>query len=242
MVRARAKSSASRAARTRLGRSLIHSAVLDEPTARRLGRVEDWPLSLSGFENLVFLFSSNQLNHGIASLQFDEAALLFRVAREAGPGALAELGRFRGGSTLITAAAMHSEAELWSYDLHVPLRREVPGELLDRELLATLRRYGLDARVHLVVGDSRSVEPPPVPLVALFVDGDHSYAGAKADYERWSNLIAPGGRLLFHDALAGGRFGEHSSGVARVVSEVEANPAFERVPGAGSIAHFVRRS
>jgi predicted O-methyltransferase YrrM len=236
------KGQASRLGRTRLGRSLIHAAVLDDPGEQRLAHVEQWPTSLSGFEDLVFLFSSNQLNHGIASLQLDEAALLFRVAREAGPGTLAEIGRFRGGSTLITATAMHRRAELWSYDLHVALRPDLPGDLLDRELLDALRRYGLASRVHLVVGDSHTAELPAAPLVALFVDGDHAYEGARADYERWRDLIAPGGHLLFHDAVDRGRFGSYSAGVARLVAAIERERDFERLAGAGSIAHFVRRS
>jgi predicted O-methyltransferase YrrM len=241
-LRRRVKSAVSRTARTRLGRALVHTAVLEHPADQRFSRVRLWPESLAGFEDLAFLFSSNQLNHGIASLQLDEAALLYRVAREAGPGTLAEIGRFRGGSTLIAAAAMHGEAELWSYDLHVPLRPDLPGDLLDRELLAALRRYGLDSRVHLVVGDSRTAELPPPPVVLLFVDGDHSYEGARADYERWRDAIAPGGHLLFHDALDGCRFGSHSAGVARLAAEVEHERDFERLPGAGSIAHFVRHA
>jgi hypothetical protein len=32
--------------------------------------------------------------------------------------------------------------------------------------------------VHLVVADSRTVEPPGEPRELLFIDGDHSYAGA----------------------------------------------------------------
>ena len=47
----------------------------------------------------------------------------------------------------------------------------------------TLARYGLEAKVHLHVADSRTVEPPPEPLELLFIDGDHSYEGARADFE-----------------------------------------------------------
>lgn len=243
MLREAVKQATARAARTRLGRNLVHAAVLDDPLEQRFSRVERWPESLQGFEDLAFLFSSNQLNHGIASLQLDEAALLYRVARDAGPGTLAEIGRFRGGSTLITAVAMHPEAELWSYDLQVALRPDLPGDLLDRELLEALRRYGLESRVHLVVGDSRSVDLPPGPLVSLFVDGDHSYEGARADYERWRTLVAPGGQLLFHDAVDRGGYGTQYPGVRRLVGEIERDDAeFERRPGAGSIAQFVRRA
>ena len=242
MLRDAVKRLAARIARTPVGSDLVHAAVLQDPTAMRFTRVERWPAEVRGFEDLMFLFSSNQLNHGIASLQLDEAALLYRLARGAGPATLAEIGRFKGGSTMIMASAMHPEAELWSYDLHVALRADMPGEQLDRELLDALHRYGLDSRVHLIVGDSRTVEPPPQPCAVVFIDGDHTYEGASADYVRWRELVSPGGHLLFHDAVDTGGYGNHYPGISRLVAEVERDDAvFERRPDAGSIAHFVRR-
>jgi len=238
-VRAGVKSAVRRLARTSLGRNLVHAAVLDDPATLRFATVDRWPPSLEGFEDLAFLFSSNQLNHGIASLQLDEAALLYRLARNASSGPFAEIGRFKGGSTLVFAAALPDGAELWSYDLHVALRPDLPGEQLDRELAAALARYGLAGKVHLVVADSRTVQPPPAPLELLFVDGDHSYEGARADFERWGEFVRAGGHLLFHDAVDTGRYGNVYPGVARLVGEI--GDGWARQPGAGSIAHFVKR-
>lgn len=33
----------------------------------------------------------------------------------------------------------------------------------------------------------------------LFIDGDHSYEGVKADYENFRSLVRPGGLIVFHD-------------------------------------------
>lgn len=33
----------------------------------------------------------------------------------------------------------------------------------------------------------------------LFIDGDHSYAGVKADYENYAPLVRPGGLIVLHD-------------------------------------------
>ena len=229
-----------RAGRTGLGKNLIHASVLDDPGTMRFSHVERWPDGVRGFEDLAFLFSANQLNHGVASLQIDEAALLFRLARDATSGPFAEIGRFKGGSTFVFASALPDGVELWSYDFHVALRPDMPGEALDAELRAALERYGLAHKVHLLVGDSRTVDPPSEPLEVLFVDGDHSYEGAKADYTRWSAFVRPGGHLLFHDAVDTGRYGNYYPGVARAVAEVD-RQGWERQAGAGSIAHFVRR-
>lgn len=232
MLRSAVKQLVPRLARTRVGKDLVHAAVLHDPQDYSFTRVERWPEAVRGFEDLSFLLSSNQLNHGIASLQFDEAALLYRVARDAGPGQLAEIGRFRGGSTVITAAAMDAGAELWSYDL---------SDAHDRNLAVALERLGLARRVRLIVGDSKTVEQPSGPLRSLFVDGDHTYEGAKRDFDRWSELVAPGGDLLFHDAVDDGGYGNHYPGIARLVAEIDRDDRrFQRRPGAGSIAHFVR--
>jgi predicted O-methyltransferase YrrM len=230
-----------KAGRTALGKNLIHAAVLRDPGQMRFANVERWPESVDGFEDLAFMFSSNQLNHGVASLQFDEAALLFRLARHVETGPIAEIGRFKGGSTVVFSSAMREGVELWSYDLHVALRPDMSGEQLDRELEDALTRLGVRDRVHLLVGDSRTVDPPPAPVELLFIDGDHSYEGAKADFDRWSAFVRSGGHVLFHDAVDSGGYGNVYPGVTRAVAEVARDAGWVQQPGAGSIAHFVKR-
>ncbi|HEY2326991.1 MAG TPA: class I SAM-dependent methyltransferase [Gaiellaceae bacterium] len=228
-----------RLGRTGLGKNLIHAAVLRDPAAMRFRNVERWPESVRGFEDLAFMFSSNQLNHGVASLQIDEAALLYRLARDVHAGPIAEIGRFKGGSTVVFASALPDGCELWSYDLHVALRPDMAGEALDSELDGALTRLGVRNKVHLVVGDSRTIDPPPGELELVFIDGDHSYEGARADFARWGGFVKPGGHVLFHDAVDTGGYGNVYPGVARAVSEIAAGWA--RQPGAGSIAHFVKQ-
>lgn len=229
-----------RLGRTPVGKNLVHAAVLPDPASMRFPNVRQWPPEVRGFEDLAFLFSSNQLNHGVASLQIDEAALLYRLARDVREGPVAEIGRFKGGSTFIFAHALPAGIDLWSYDFHVALRPDMPGERLDEELRAALDRYGVADKVHLLVADSRTAEPPPGQLELLFIDGDHSYEGAKADLERWGAFVRPGGHVLLHDAVDTGGYGNHYPGVVRAVAEAGAE--WERQAGAGSIAHLVKRA
>lgn len=37
------------------------------------------------------------------------------------------------------------------------------------------------------------------PIDMLFIDGDHSYDGVRADWLTWSPLVRPGGTVAFHD-------------------------------------------
>src|SRR5437764_14223159 len=238
-VPARVKELVRKLGRTPVGKNLSHASVLPDPASMRFRNVERWPDDVRGFEDLAFLFSSNQLNHGVASLQIDEAALLYRLARDVQTGPVAEIGRFKGGSTFVFASAMRPGVELWSYDFHVALRPDLPGPELDAELRAALERYGLEGKVHLLVADSHTAEPPPGELELLFIDGDHSYQGAKADFDRWSTFVRPGGHVLFHDAVDTGGYGNVYPGVARLVGAI--GGGCERQAGAGSIAHFRKR-
>jgi len=207
---------------------------------RTLGNVEAWPERLDGFEDLAFLFSSNLLNMGPALLAIDEAAYLYRLVRGLGPATLVEIGRYKGGSTLLLAAAMDPAARLHSYDLHREFDVGHRGPEQDRYLAAALDRYGLQERVEMVVADSHTVAHPGTCDLVL-VDGDHSYDGARGDYEHWRSALEPGGHLLFHDAVER-PFLNFEPGVARLVEEIERDDSmlFSRRDGAGSIAHFVR--
>ena len=202
-----------------------------------LSHVAEGPEQIRGFDDLAFLFSSTILAHGVASLRLDEGAFLYRLALEARPRTAVEIGRFRGGSTFVLAAALE-EGVLHSYDLETRQGRD--GLQLDRELMKALEQYGLAGRVRLHVGDSRTATQPEAPVDLLFVDGDHSEAGVRADFERWAPLLGEGGHLLFHDAVDVPDFVKTSApGVAEVVAEI--GDGFERRAAAGSLAHFVRR-
>ena len=240
MLREAVKRALEALGRTGAGRHGVHAATAGD---RGSGRFADarWPAQATGFEDLDFLFTSSQLDHGIASLRFDEAAFLFRTVRSLGRATIAELGRFKGGSTFLIAVAMAPGSELWSYDLHVEAPAGTTGEALDADLVAALERYDLGG-VHVIVGDTRTVDPPPSPLDLLFVDADHRYAGARADFERWRAFVRPGGHVLLHDAVDTGGWGTTYPGVRRLVAEIERSRGpFERADGAGTIAHFVRR-
>ena len=199
-------------------------------------QVRQWPERVDGFEDLAFLFSSTILAHGIASLRLDEAAYLYRVVRDLKPRTVVEIGRFRGGSTFLIAAAL-GDGIVHSYDLDT--RDGHSGAELDGHLVAALQRFGLSDRAHLHVADSRSADPPASEIDLLFIDGDHREEGVRADFDRWSPLLSARGHVIFHDAVDAPDFvPPYEPGAARVVARL--GNGFERRAGAGSLAHFVR--
>jgi predicted O-methyltransferase YrrM len=240
------------AARTRIGERALWSLASTDPQlliealGARLNRdpsfgaLEEWPETVDGFDDLAFLFSSTQLNHGVVSLAIDEAAYLFRLVRSLGPGTIAEIGRYKGGSTMLIAAAMDPDATLWSYDVHVKLAET--GADSDAEVELALARYGLEDRVHLLVADSKTAPPPADGCRLVFVDGDHAYASVRGDYENWRGAVLPGGHLLFHDAVSLRPFAVRDAEVARLMDEIRRDDGeqFREVGGAGGLLHFVR--
>lgn len=55
------------------------------------------------------------------------------------------------------------------------------------------------------------------PLDLLFIDGDHRYDAVLVDWLLYSHLVAPGGIVAFHDAVAG----ISGAGVPRLIRELE---------------------
>lgn len=57
----------------------------------------------------------------------------------------------------------------------------VPGKSQDREVVAHVAAHG--------------------PYDFVFVDGDHTHGGVWADWLNYSQMVAPGGAIAFHDIL-----------------------------------------
>jgi hypothetical protein len=53
----------------------------------------------------------------------------------------------------------------------------------------------------------------------VFIDGDHSREGCERDWAAWSGFVAPGGRVVFHDAREGEPGGRGLPGPSEVVRE-----------------------
>jgi predicted O-methyltransferase YrrM len=240
------KSLARRLVNTSAGRNLLGAMVVDDPELAlkaagwRLSHAaawpsqETWPEDLHGFEDVApLILSSNLANRGLAAMRLDEAALLWRLAQGVRGDVVVEIGRERGGSTLLLAAALGGEGVLHSYDPQTKLGSDDP----DRELRSLLDRYGLGANVELHVVDSHVAEVPEGGLGLVLVDGDPSYEGTRLDFERFCRRLRPGGHALFHDAAPGGSRRPQLAPLMRAIAE---GGEFEERPGAGTFVHFVR--
>lgn len=187
----------------------------------------------SDFADLAWLFTSNNQNRGILRQNFDEAALLWRAVR-ASRGPILEIGRRHGGSTVLLINASAGRP-VTSIDL-APAHNEA-CEAAFQEIAASD-----PTRIELVVGDSRK------PMSGrtwgfMFVDGDHTYEGVKADVcAHWNELRETDGvaaSVVFHDAVPNDGLSHvnqpnHHEGVRLVCEELVAARCAKKLKSAGS--------
>jgi cephalosporin hydroxylase len=113
------------------------------------------------------------------------------------PDTVIEIGTAEGGTNFLLGAALKTVKLKISVDLFVRNTR-------------LLQAFGRPACQQLFVNGS-SYDPQTVQTVqgllghrtvdVLFIDGDHSYDGAKADFDLYSPLVRSGGLVAFHDIV-----------------------------------------
>ena len=188
------------------------------------------------FEDIAWLFRPLMTSRKTVQLDFDEAAYLFSLARSRPSCHALEIGRYRGGSTLLLAVAVDENSKLVSIDNLAKIGCD------DSALMNVLKKAGLLHKVELIVQDSTGVEVMADSCDIIFIDGDHTYEGVMKDYEHWKYAVKAGGHLLFHDAVYGRRFSSVIDGPARCVNKVQERDfkQFKKVKEIGSIVHFSR--
>ncbi len=155
--------------------------------------------------------------------QADARMLLYAAA---GARRAVEIGVYEGASALALCDALAPDAELHLIDPFGSHADALPrgwgaSEWATRRVVArALRRRGAEApRVRWHVALSHEVAAcwrGEADLV--FVDGDHSESGCELDWSSWRDLVALGGRVVFHDARAGAPGGRGLPGPTAVVN------------------------
>lgn len=136
-----------------------------------------------------------------------EVLLLYQQARQARGGTIVEIGSFHGRSTIALALGSQegNGAPVYAIDPYVSFTGPLGGQFGPGDKIGFFRNLLFTATapqvwvIHLPsVQASRAWQEP---IALLWIDGDHSYAGVKADFALWSPFVIPGGVVAFHDSL-----------------------------------------
>lgn len=124
------------------------------------------------------------------------------ASHAAGKKRLVEVGVWHGVTTCRLRQAMSSEGVLLGVDPYRPGRLgfSIPQRIAHAEvskvrngIVQWSRMTGAEAASEYAYSGA-----PPVDFV--FIDGDHSYEGLRADWEGWSPLVASDGIIALHDS------------------------------------------
>ena len=117
-----------------------------------------------------------------------------------------EIGTYKGGTLFIWCQLAAPEARIYSIDLP---GGQFGGGYNERSLpffqsfcksgqtLQCLRGDSHDASIRAAL--ERSLDGAKLDF--LFIDGDHTFAGVKQDFEMYSTLVSPGGVIALHDIV-----------------------------------------
>jgi predicted O-methyltransferase YrrM len=168
----------------------------------------------------IMQFAGTQV-HGGPSQRETEILPMLRMVAEREARTIVELGTGEGGTTLLFSNALPSVSLVVGVSLFVT----------NRVRLSEFHRETVS--LHLIDGSCYAAETISTvksvlggrPIDLLFIDGDHTLAGALLDFRSYRGLVAPGGLIAFHDIvpdqrLRGGPPSEAWSGEAPVLWEI----------------------
>jgi cephalosporin hydroxylase len=134
-----------------------------------------------------------------------EIIQLCEFFRQRQPKTVVEIGTAHGGTLFLWCRLAPPEAAIISLDLPGGIHGGGYPPWKSR----LYKRFPLPTQeLHLLTGDShkpemlaqlRAILPGDGKVDFLFIDGDHTYDGVRADFEMYSGLVRPGGLIVFHD-------------------------------------------
>jgi predicted O-methyltransferase YrrM len=151
--------------------------------------------------------------YGVQShLTDDERFKLYELAQ--GKKKILEIGSYLGASATCFGAAAQSQTKIfcidtWNNDAMTEGKKDTFTSFSNntapfKENIVPVRGFSTE-----VIDKVKTLTPE---LDVLFIDGDHSYEGAKADWEGYKSFLKKGSIVIFHDI-------GWAEGVQRVVAE-----------------------
>lgn len=149
---------------------------------------------------------SDYFNDTEGMISYEEAKLLYDLAREIKTGCIVEVGSFRGRSTVALGRGSieGNRVPVFAVDPHEsfndglginfgpPDRAAFFQAMLDSDCYHVVRLINL--RSEIVAPNWRHT------IRFLWIDGDHSYEAVKRDFNCWLPHLSPSAIIAFHDS------------------------------------------
>lgn len=144
----------------------------------------------------IMQFAQTQVLGG-PSQRAAEVLPFMQMVAERKPRSIVELGTGEGGTTLLFANAVPSVSRVVGVSLFVTNRARL--SMLHPEGVALELIDGSSYNPQTIAAVKRALRGRPIDL--LFIDGDHTFAGALLDFRSYRSLVMPGGLIAFHDIV-----------------------------------------
>lgn len=174
-------------------------------------------------------------------VSFDEALLLYNLAKEVNSGCIIEVGSYRGRSSVFLGKGSLDGANVpvYAIDPHKPFIGVLGGIFgpKDRtEFYRAMLDHGCSEVVSLINLSSECFSPLwNIPISLLWIDGDHSYAGVTKDFGCWLPHLETTARIAFDDAT------DPELGPRRLIDELIKSNRFEEIMNIGKIIVIQQR-
>ena len=140
-------------------------------------------------------------------ITLSECRLLYRLAAQVREGAIAEIGSFRGLSTLCLALGARKapgRPRVYAIDPHSQftgvLGYTYVPEDKDR-FIENVARFHAEEDITLVsCGSAEALKGWSDPISLLWIDGDHRFEAVKADFLGWEPFLMRTGVVVLHDS------------------------------------------
>jgi predicted O-methyltransferase YrrM len=151
-----------------------------------------------------------------------------------------EIGVWHGVTTRLIRDVMAPDGVLTGVDPFPKGRLGFSFQILVARREIARSRNGTFRLVRLPSAEAAARWDGPVDY--LFVDGDHSYAALKADWEGWSRHVVPGGVVCLHDSRpSASRDIEEAGSVTYTREVILRDQRFEVVETADTLTVLRRR-
>lgn len=138
-----------------------------------------------------------------AQQKWTELAFLLSIVNDRKPKKILEVGVYKGGTLKAWTHVADENAQIIGLDLP---GGPYGGGFTEEELPTIESLAQGNQTIKLIAADSHSKKTVKqisqyAPFDFIFIDADHTYEGAKKDFENYMPLLADGGILALHDVV-----------------------------------------